>query len=298
VTSGRPAADDRLALDLMVVGAAKSATTSVDALLHTAPRVTANPSDAEIGYFLRDDEFARGAEVALAKYFATSPGSGEVRIGKSAGLLYSPTGLQRLHDDSPAVQAVVIVRNPVSRAYSAYLWAVRSGFETDSFDAAVDRELAGRDLDLDRPWLRRYLTNGEYAGHLDTAREVFGADAVTVLTMDEFAADPVGTVNALLTPFGTAVPTEEPRSTRENTASGIRSARLARVMRSKKLRAPLRAVLPLKAQVALNKKALAMNQREVASERMSETSRAKLAEHFAPWNRRLEQQLGRELGWD
>ena len=31
---------------------------------------------------------------------------------------------------------------------------------------------------------------------------------------------------------------------------------------------------------------------------MTDATRAVLVEHFAPWNRRLEQQLARELGWD
>lgn len=288
---------ERLALDLMVVGAAKSATTSVDALLHTAPGVAANPSAAEIGYFLHDAEFARGPRVACAKYFATAADSGDTRIGKSAGLMYSATALHRLHRDSPGVRAVAVLRDPVARAYSAHLWAVRAGAETDDLDTAVARELAGRDLDLPRPWLRRYVANGEYARHLDAVRAVFGADALTVLTMDEFVADPNGTVNRLLEPFDLALPPGEPLPTRENPAAGVRSARLARIMRSPSLRAPLRAVLPLRAQVALNRRGLRLNRQAVAAPPMGDATRAALVAHFAPWNRCLEQQLGRELGW-
>lgn len=296
MTAGGTRSGTRLDLDLMVIGAAKSATSSLTALLHTAPGVTGNPSDAEIGYFLHDDQYARGPAPALAKYFATPPGSGETRVGKSAGLMYSEAALHRLHDDSPDVRAVAVLRNPVSRAYSGYLWAVRSGFETDDFDAAIARERAGRDLDLPRPWLRRYLDNGEYARHLDVARGIFG-DALVVLTMEDFTADPTGTVNTLLAPYGRVLTPDDTRSTRTNTAAGIRSARLARVMRSPRLRAPLRRLLPPQAQAAVSRRARKLNEREVEVAPMTPATRAVLAEHFAPWNRRLEEQLGRDLGW-
>lgn len=287
---------ERIGLDLMVVGAAKSATSSLIDLVHRAPRTAANPSGAEIGYFVDDAEYARGAAVARAKYLAPSAPD-DLRVGKSAGLMYSRTALERLADDSPAVRAVALLRDPVARAYSAYHWAVRAGMETDSFPDAVEREFAGRDLDLPRPWLRRYLAGGEYSRHLDVVREVVGADQLDVLTMEDFSADAVGCVNRLLAPFGRAVTSAAPEGVHSNRASGVRSKRLARIMRNPALRAPLRRALPLRAQVALQRRALRLNERPMQAQPMDPATRARLVEHFAPWNARLEEQLGRELPW-
>lgn len=289
--------DARLALDLMVVGAAKSATSSLVAMLHTAPRTAGNPSGAEIGYFVDDAQFARGPEVALAKYFSSAPGSGELRVGKSAGLMYNATALARLAADSPDVRAVALLREPVARAYSAWLWAARAGVEPDTFPDAVEREFAGRDVDLPRPWLRRYVDQGEYARHLDRVREALGADRLEVLTMEQFVADGVGCVNALLAPFDREITAETPRAVHANRSTGVRSPRLARLMRSPAVRAPLRRVLPPGAQRALSRTAMRANDKAVDVAPLDPGTRARLAEHFRPWNARLEQQLGRELGW-
>ncbi len=48
--------------------------------------------------------------------------------------------LKKFHDDYSAVKIIIILRNPVDRAYSQYLWRVRDGREELSFEDAISSE--------------------------------------------------------------------------------------------------------------------------------------------------------------
>lgn len=47
---------------------------------------------------------------------------------------------KKLHDDYASIKVIIILRNPVDRAYSQYLWRVRDGREDLSFQEAIDIE--------------------------------------------------------------------------------------------------------------------------------------------------------------
>jgi hypothetical protein len=281
----------------MIIGAAKSGTSSVVRLLHAAPRVAGNPTGAEVGYFTADEEFARGAPSARKKYF-DSDSADLLRIGKSAGLLYSRPGLERLAADSPTVRTAVLIREPVARAHSAYVWATRAGYETDSFADAIRRELDGRVLDLPRPELRDYVARGEYARYLEQAYEIFGADRVDVITFEEFTRDPVACANRLLAPFGREVGAVADADTHANRSRSVRSQRFARIVRSPALRKPLRAALPPRAKAGLARAAHRLNDKQAAPRQpLDAETRELLVAHFRPWNERLTTLLGRPTGW-
>ncbi|RAQ39531.1 deacetylase sulfotransferase, partial [Arthrospira sp. O9.13F] len=57
--------------------------------------------------------------------------------------LYHPAVPQRLHQYSPQVKLIVLLRNPVDRAISHYYWEVKLGCEPLSLEKAIAAE-AGR----------------------------------------------------------------------------------------------------------------------------------------------------------
>lgn len=48
--------------------------------------------------------------------------------------------LRKFHDDFSSVKVIIVLRNPVDRAYSQYLWKVRDGREDLSFEEAIEKE--------------------------------------------------------------------------------------------------------------------------------------------------------------
>jgi hypothetical protein len=96
--------------------------------------------------------------------------------------LASPTAIRRANPDA---RILVILRDPVERAYSHYLDMVGFGEESRSFTEAVEAELAGERPDRTEP----YVNRGFYAEPLGRYLQTFG-DNVHVLFLETMASDP------------------------------------------------------------------------------------------------------------
>ena len=73
--------------------------------------------------------------------------------------IFHPHAVARIKADLPEVKLIVLLRNPVERAYSQYWHEVRLGYEPLSFEEAIAREperLAGEleraELDTNYRW--------------------------------------------------------------------------------------------------------------------------------------------------
>lgn len=125
----------------------------------------AKPLAPEPKFFLRDDEYAKGLQYYSEKWFAGVDAS-QMAGEKSTDYLESPAAAARIAHDLPHVKLVFILREPVSRAYSNYLWSKMNGLETEDFATALrleaqrERELPER-LKFTRPF--SYFSRGLYA---------------------------------------------------------------------------------------------------------------------------------------
>ena len=50
-------------------------------------------------------------------------------VAKSVGLMYKPELLKKLREENPNIQLIIVLRNPVERAYSAFLFCEKEGIE-------------------------------------------------------------------------------------------------------------------------------------------------------------------------
>ncbi|MGE4167260.1 MAG: sulfotransferase domain-containing protein, partial [Xanthobacteraceae bacterium] len=101
--------------------------------------------------------------------------------------------------DIPHVRLVFLLRNPVDRAYSNYLWTCKNGLETESFRRALELE-AARELDLPerlrfaRPY--SYFSRGLYAEHLARFFALFPREQILVLRSEDVETRPQGVASA------------------------------------------------------------------------------------------------------
>jgi Sulfotransferase family len=134
-------------------------------------------------------------------------------VGGRGYYLYHPLALPRIAQDLPGVRLIVMLRNPVERAYSAYKHELARGFEAASFEAALELEPERLDGEEDRlasqPGYQShahrhqaYLARGRYVEQLRRLFEVFPPDQVYVLDSEEFFAAPVTTYAAVLAFLG------------------------------------------------------------------------------------------------
>jgi len=282
----------------MIIGAQKSGTSTLLSHLLCAPGA-APLHRPEIAYYSHDDEYEQGGRAAVRKYFGPEVPPAALRIGKNAGLLTLPFAIRRLLDDSPRVRIVVVLRDPVDRAYSAYWFAKRRGFEpAASFSEAIDRELSGRSLQIPRQDLREYIVRGEYAVYLERLYEDVEPGRVDVHLLEDLHADTRRVADEVLEPFGVAIPPSAVPPERVNSSARARSDRLARLTSSSsRLRRMLRPLSPA-LRGPIHRAVRRYNEVPFRPPPMEDDVRAKLVEHYEHHNRRLEALIERDLsGW-
>ncbi|MCX8125372.1 MAG: sulfotransferase domain-containing protein [Spirochaetes bacterium] len=123
--------------NFLIVGAAKSGTTSLYYWLKQHPEVfmpdNKEPSYFVYGYGISDWE----------KYLSLFElGRGKKAIGEaSASYLVAPESAQWIRQKLGNVKIIILLRNPVERAYSLYSWMVMEGYEwISNFEEALAAE--------------------------------------------------------------------------------------------------------------------------------------------------------------
>ena len=124
----------------------------------------------------------------------------------SPNYLFVPIVPCRMKKILPDVKLIVILRNPVDRAYSDYQHAVRANRETLSFEKAIEleeercadeREQNIKDPEClaDNYHSYSYLARDLYADQMERWFQYYNRDQFLVLTTEDFAKNPQQTLN-------------------------------------------------------------------------------------------------------
>jgi hypothetical protein len=198
----------RILPSFLLIGAQRAGTTSLFYYLRRHPHV-ARPGTKEVHFF--DDRFWRGVDW-YRSFFVTSA---ERRLARLRGgdlvaaeatpyYLFHPAVPERVAATIPDVRLVVLLRDPVDRAYSHYRKMRRMGLERLSFEEALDREekrLAGEEERLladprhrSRHHRRHaYVARGLYADQLERWLAHFPREQLLVLRAEDFFERPAET---------------------------------------------------------------------------------------------------------
>jgi hypothetical protein len=192
----------------LIVGAERCGTTSLFDVLRQHPAVfNGTLPRKEVHYF--DNKYHHGlgwyqchfpltARVRLA---SKGTGVDPVAFEATANYMFHPLAPERINHDLPGVRLLVLVRDPVERAYSAHAHQVGFGFETEPFDRALELEdsrVAGeRERIMAEPGYQSfafdhytYRARGHYADQLDHLEQVFGRDRILVIDSGDFFTSP------------------------------------------------------------------------------------------------------------
>ena len=178
---------EMIKISLMIVGSEKSGTTSLFRLLADHPEIHCH-EQREMVYF-RAGEYASGWQSAVDKYFGVTA-ENRILIAKDVFAMYSTMALQRIYEHNPNIQIVLMLRNPIARAYSAYWYSRRRGRESlKTFEAALDAEKNRLEHDPVK-WLpNAYANNGLYIGYLMNIIEIFGTERVHICFTEQLKHD-------------------------------------------------------------------------------------------------------------
>jgi hypothetical protein len=204
-----------LSPNFFVVGAARCGTTALAEMLRQHPDVfITQPKEPHFLAFAgHPPSFdGPGDEAIINRIAVTDPEAYRALYSSAAGrrargdasvssLYYAEDSLANLERYFPDARLVVILREPVARAFSAYSYQRVRGFEPcTEFAAAIDQELDGQRRTWHHLW--QYVDMGRYARQLRPYLERWGSQRMLVLFHDELRRDSVGVSRRLFRHLG------------------------------------------------------------------------------------------------
>ncbi|GLZ80958.1 hypothetical protein Afil01_57650 [Actinorhabdospora filicis] len=213
---GRMTAAARLLPSFLLCGGQRCGSTSLYRALSSHPAILKPVLHKGVHYF--DTNYRRGLSWyrghfptrLTAKRVSDGLGLRPMVFESSPYYLYHPLAAERFARDLPGVKLIVLVRDPVERAYSHHAHEVARGFEPIlDFRAALDAEpkrLYGQDARLRREpdyysfshQHHGYLSRGEYAVHLERVAGIVGRERILVIDSHDFFTEPGPTYDRVL----------------------------------------------------------------------------------------------------
>lgn len=196
----------RMTPDFVLAGGQRCGTTSLFRSFLAHPAVVGPVFHKGVNYF--DVNYDKGWRWYQAHFpvrsFATlrtrAPGA-PVTFDASGYYSYHPHAPTRLARDLPDVKVLLMVRDPVERAFSAYKHEFARGFETEQFERALELEDERVQPELDRMLAdptyqsfshrhHSYRRRGRYAEQIQRFTDLLGRERVLVVDSHDFFDSP------------------------------------------------------------------------------------------------------------
>lgn len=188
---------------------------------------------------------------------------------------------------------LLVLRDPVQKAFSQYTHLIRDGRESLSFWEALQAEPERKARGFGALWL--HLESALYAEPTERFLEYFGRERMKVLFFEDLIRDPQATLREIFAFLGVdaAVPLDTTEA--QNRSGAPRSKLLASAVNDPRLRRIARRLLPTETVTRLGRKATELN--TGAKPVLDDRSRAFLLERTKEDRRRLAKLLDRRVAW-
>jgi hypothetical protein len=173
-------------VNFVIGGTQKGGTSALDLFLRQHPEICMPKTKKELHYFDREENF--GGHPDYKKYHAHfRPESQHRAIGEATpSYMYWTATPYRIWSYNPQMKWILVLRNPVERAFSAWNMETKRGAEHISFEKAVEQEAARCREAL--PLQHRvfsYIDRGFYAHQVRRLFDIFAEDNCLVLLNEE-----------------------------------------------------------------------------------------------------------------
>lgn len=179
-------------LGFVVAGAQKSGTTTLSALLRLHPDI--QMASVKETHFFDDESVDWNDPDYRVLHNAFSPYDGRLRGEATPISMYWPPSVDRICRYNPGIRFVLILRNPIRRAYSQWQMEVLRGAESLPFSVAIreGRERVRQAQPLGKA--RRtysYVERGFYAAQLKRIIRLVPSTQIHCEIFEHFFLDPV-----------------------------------------------------------------------------------------------------------
>jgi len=246
--------------DFIVVGTQKGGTTELYDQLAQHPQIA--PSFAKEVHFF-DANYNKGINW-YTSFFPPAAGAPSACITGEASpcYLFHPHVARRVYATLPNVKIILLLRNPADRAYSHYQHELRLGFETLSFEQALEAEpirlkgekarmLTDKHYYSEKYMHYSYQCRGIYIDQVQSWFEAFPQEQILLLRSEDFFSNTPSVMSQV------------------HTFLGVNDAQIKRVNPHKSFPYP----------------------------KVDPNLRRRLLETFEPYNQKLYDYLGRDFCW-
>jgi len=279
-----------------IIGAAKAATTSLQAYLRQHPQLfMCDPKEPH--FFSTDAIYERGIDWYKGLFADAAPGQ---RCGE-ASTSYTrypntPDVPKRIHELVPDAKLIYILREPIARVESACVYALRR-------EVALNQKVFTHSIDAIISEAEIIPQTSEYITQIEHYLRLFDRDQLLILLQEDLEQDP-GAALARVFEFLEVDPKfEADASKRLNQTSafvdGLKDEHASTLAYKIPGYASLKKLLPDAMVQGVKRLITTRLEQDDVIEPMSEDMRAQLRRRFAPFNRQLGEFLGRDLShWD
>lgn len=282
--------------DFLVIGAPRSGTTTLHAVLDSAPSICMS-AVKEPRYFHSSDEFLffSGRVSDTSEYLKLWNGCSPSQLKGEVSPTYfhDPSCPAAVKATIPSARLVLILRNPVDRAISHFHFREkRTGKSGITLAEAIDVAESGRPDDYENRYL---LEPGFFGRHLRRWLELFDAGQIKILMLERLNGDFLAEMEALFAFLG--LPAEDVIDLHEqkrNSSSLPRFRAAGWLMQAGFARRLVRLLRAERLAVSLGGKLL-MKKAEYAA--ASTADRARLFRIYQEDIRQFEELTGLDTGW-
>jgi hypothetical protein len=166
-----------------IIGAQRSGTTYLYNLLDAHPEICmARPKRPEPKYFINENEHSK--EDYFSSYFQHC--STENLLGeKSTSYLEFPSIVDKINQTVGRSKYVVLLRNPVKRAISNYLFSKKNGLETRQIEEALFTQIQPNPSQKTSVSPFSYLQRGKYLDYLKPFIEKVGKENLKIMFFEK-----------------------------------------------------------------------------------------------------------------
>jgi hypothetical protein len=256
--------------DFLIIGAQKAGTTSLYNWISQHPGICA-PEHLKDYPFFKSDKLYRKGEHFLQKQIGKVSKSKILGSG-SVQYIFFKNVPERLFNYNKDIKLILIVRDPIERAVSAYRYAVERGLETRSFKEAVNDEIKYGEnayVDYNDANQKYYLNRGLYYAQLSQYLKYFSQNQILILSFDNLINNKEETLKQVFEFLRVNGDTSEINFTKKNVTKGnARFNKINQMLYSKSFKENmliriLRKALPQKYKYKLMTGIIQFNRKEI-----------------------------------
>jgi hypothetical protein len=193
-------------VNFLICGTQKGGTTSLDSYLRQHPEICM-AEYKELHFFDSEKNFLYPNPDYSVYHDAFQPSTDQVILGETTpAYMYWYSAPKRIWEYNPQMKLILLLRNPIERAYSHWNMQRERGYDELPFVEAIKAEENRRRDSL--PFQNRrfsYLDRGFYSEQINRLRAFFPDEQILILKSESLSQDPQQTLQEIYNFLGVTV---------------------------------------------------------------------------------------------